>query len=54
MEDRIIDAENQASFSGWAKVEVMGHQSHIFDPPPNTTLLPPPPEDDDDDEGGPF
>jgi hypothetical protein len=21
--------ENQASFSGWAKVEVMGHQSHI-------------------------
>lgn len=24
-----MDAENQASFSGWAKVEVMGHQSHI-------------------------
>jgi hypothetical protein len=21
--------ENQASFNGWAKVEVMGHQSHI-------------------------
>lgn len=24
-----MDAENQASFSGWAKVEVMGHQSHV-------------------------
>ena len=24
-----MSEENQASFSGWAKVEVMGHQSHI-------------------------
>ena len=24
-----MNTENQADFSGWAKVEVMGHQSHI-------------------------
>ena len=24
-----MTAENQASFNGWARVEVMGHQTHI-------------------------
>jgi len=28
-EENQVDAENQASFSDWAKVEVMGHQSHV-------------------------